>query len=122
MNSDKSEVIWFGSRATLARLAAHYCSLQIGSETIVLATAARRLGVLLNAELTIKPHIARTTATCFYHLRRIHQIRRLIGADIAERLVLALVTARLDYCNSSLAGLPWSSLDPYCGYKTRLHG
>ena len=46
MNSDKSEVIWFGSRATLARLAAHDCSLQIGSETIAPATTARLLGVL----------------------------------------------------------------------------
>ena len=56
--------------------------------------------------------IARTAATCFYHLRRIRQIRRRVGADIAERLVLVLVTSRLDYCNSSLAGLPLSSLDP----------
>jgi len=112
MNSDKTEVVWFGSRATLARSAAHDRSLLIGSETITPATSARLLGVLLDAELTMKPHIARTAATCFYHLRRIRQIRRRVGADITERLVLALVTSRLDYCNASLAGLPRSSLDP----------
>ena len=112
MKSDKSEVIWLGSHATLARLAAHDCSLQIGSEIIAPATTARLLGVLLDAELTIKPHKARTAATCFYHLRRIRQIRRCVGVDIAERLVLALVTSRLDYSNSSLTGLPRSTLDP----------
>lgn len=112
LNSDKTEVIWFGSHATLARSAAHDRSLRIGSETIIPVTTARLLGVLLDAELTMKPRIARTAATCFYHLRRIRQIRRRVGADIAERLVLALVTSRLDYCNSSLAGLPRSSLDP----------
>jgi hypothetical protein len=112
MNSDKSEVMWFSSCATLARLAARDRSLQIGSEIITPATTSRLLGVLLDAELTMKPHIARTASTCFYHLRRIRQIRRRVGADIAERLVLALVTSRLDYCNSSLAGLPQSSLDP----------
>ena len=41
----------------------------------------------------------------------IRQIRRRVDADIAKRLVLTLVTTRLDYCNSSLAGLPQSSLD-----------
>ena len=112
MNSDKFEVMWFGARATLARLAAHDCSLQIGSETIAPATTARLFGVLLDAELTTEPHIARTATTCFYPLRRICQIRRSVGADIVDRLVLALVTSRLDYCNSSLAGLPRSTLDP----------
>ena len=112
MNSDKTEVVWFGSRATLAKSSAHDRSLQIGSETITPASSARLLGVLLDAELTMKPHIARTAVTCFYHLRRIRQIRRRVVADISERLILALVTSRLDYCNSSLAGLPRSFLDP----------
>jgi hypothetical protein len=97
---------------TLATLAAHDCSLQIGSEVIQPASPVRVLGVLLDAELTMKPHIAKTAATCFYHLRRLRQIRRRVGEDVAVRLVLALVTSRLDYCNSSLAGLPQSSLDP----------
>ena len=110
MNSDKSEVIWFGSRATLVRLAVYDCTLQIGSETIAPATTARLLGVLLDAELTMKPpHIARTDATCFYHFRRFRQIRRRIVADIMKRFVLALITSRLD---SFLAGLPQSSFDP----------
>jgi len=112
MNSDKTDVVWFGSRATVARSAAHNRSLLIRSETISPAPSARLLGVLLDAELTMKPHIARTAATCFYQLRRIRQIRRRVGADVAERLILALVTSRLDYCNSSLAGLPRCSLDP----------
>jgi hypothetical protein len=86
--------------------------LQIGSEVIRPVSVVRVLGVLLDAELTMKPHIAKTAATCFYHLRRLRQIRRRVGEDVAVRLVLALITSRLDYCNSSLAGLPQSSLDP----------
>jgi hypothetical protein len=112
MNSDKTEIVWFGSRAQLAKLAVHDCSLQIGAETVQPASAARVLGVLLDSELTMKSHIAGTASACFYHLRRLRQIRRRVGEDVAVRLVLALITSRLDYCNSCLAGLPKSALDP----------
>jgi hypothetical protein len=104
--------IWFGSRAQLAQLTVHDCSLQIGAETVQPASAARVLGVLLDSELTMKSHIAGTASACFYHLRRLRQIRRRVGEDVAVRLVLALITSRLDYCNSCLAGLPKSALDP----------
>ena len=44
------------------------------------------------------------------HLRRLRQIRRLVGTEVTIRLVLALITSRLDYCNSLLAGAPQSTL------------
>ena len=47
-----------------------------------------------------------------YHLRRIRQIRRRVGKEVATQLVLAFVTSRLDYCNSVLAGLPQVTLEP----------
>ena len=112
MNSDKTEIVWLGSRAQLTKLAVHDCSLWIGSERVQPASAVRVLGVLFDSELTMKSHIARTASACFYHLRRLRQIRRRVGEDVVVRLVLALITSRLDYCNSTLAGLPKSTLDP----------
>jgi hypothetical protein len=111
MNSDKTDLILFGSHVNLARLATHDCSLQIGSDTIVPATVVRVLGVQLDAELSVKAYITKTTASCLYHLRRLRQIRRRVGEDVTARLVQAFITSRLDYCNSVLAGLPRSSLD-----------
>ena len=46
------------------------------------------------------------------HLRRLRQVRRRVGKDITIRLVLAVIMSRLDYCNSVLAGLPQSTLQP----------
>jgi hypothetical protein len=112
MNSDKTDLILFGSHVNLARLATHDCSLQIESDTIVPATVVRVLGVQLDAELSMKAYITKTTARCLYHLRRLRQIRRRAGEDVTARLVQAFITSRLDYCNSLLAGLPRSSLDP----------
>jgi hypothetical protein len=106
-------MVWLTrSHSQLAKLAVHDCSLRIGSDTVQSASAVRVLGVLLDSELTMKLHIARTASACFYHLRRLRQIRRRVGEDFAIRLVLALITSRLDYCNSTLAGLPKSTLDP----------
>ena len=42
----------------------------------------------------------------------IAQVRRRVGKDITIRLVLAVIMSRLDYCNSVLAGLPQSTLQP----------
>ena len=112
MNSDKTDLILSGSHVNLARLATHDCSLQIGSDTIVPETVVRVLGVQLDAELSMKAYITKTTASCLYHLRRLRQIRRRAGEDVTARLVQAFITSRLDYCNSLLAGLPRSSLDP----------
>jgi hypothetical protein len=58
MNSDKNEIVWFGSRTQLAKLAVHDCSLRISSETVQPASAVRVHGVLFDSKLTMKSHIA----------------------------------------------------------------
>jgi hypothetical protein len=90
MNSDKTDLILFGSHVNLARFATHDCSLHIGSDTIIVAaTVVRVLGVQLDAELSMKAYITKTTASCLYHLRRLRQVRRRAGEDVTARLVHA---------------------------------
>ena len=113
LNSDKTEAIWIGSKAALNKLSAQDRSLTVSDDTVVKSTdVVRDLGVFFDAELTMKQHIAKVSAACFYHLRRLRQIRRRVGQAVVTRLVLAMITSRLDYCNSVLAGLPQSTLEP----------
>jgi hypothetical protein len=88
------------------------CTVQVGSEFIEPSTVVRYLGVHLDAELNMKRHFATVAASCFYHLRRIRQIRRRVGTEVTTQLVLAFITPRLDYCNSVLTGLPQVTLEP----------
>jgi hypothetical protein len=112
LNTEKTDFIWFGSRANLKKLCDRDCSLQVGPDTIQPSTVVRNLGVLFDSELSMKQHVAKVAATCFYHLRRLRQIRRRVGAEVTTQLVLAFITSRLDYCNSVLAGVPQTTLEP----------
>jgi len=37
---------------------------------------------------------------CFHHIRRLRQIRRLLGTDLTAAVFSAFVLSRLDYCNA----------------------
>jgi len=57
-------------------------------------------------------HVSKVTSICFFHIRRLKQIRRLVGPDVTAALISAFVLSRLDYCNAVLSGLPESTIAP----------
>ena len=63
--------------------------------------------------LSMTNHISTVTKSCFFHLRRIRQIKRCLNEKCLRTLVQALVISRLDYCNSILINLPDTTLHPY---------
>jgi len=83
LNADKTEVIWFGSRANLRKLANHDCSVCVGLESIQPATVVRDLDAYLDAELTMNQHVSKIAAASFFHLRRLRQIRRRVGTEVS---------------------------------------
>jgi len=61
------------------------CSLPVGSEIVKPAPVVRDLGVLLDANLSMKQHISKVAATCYYQLRRLRQIRRRVGPEVTTQ-------------------------------------
>ncbi len=112
LNPSKTELIWFGSHTNLQKMRVLDLSLKVGSDVIQCVDAVRDLGVTLDSELTMKQHVNKVARACFYHIRRLKQIRRLLGPRVAASLVSAFVLSRLDYCNAILAGLPKSTIAP----------
>ena len=66
---------------------------------------ARNIRVLFDESLSMVPQVTATCKSAFYHLRKIRLIRKHLTIA-AQVLVQALVTLKLDYCNSLLCGLP----------------
>ena len=112
LNVTKTELIWFGSCTTLRRGLLNGPSLTTGFAVIQAINIIRYLGVLLDRELTIKQHDNHVTSICFYHIRQLRQLRRLVSQAAMKQLMSAVILSRLDYCNSVLARLPLSTLAP----------
>ena len=60
----------------------------------------------------MRKHVGQVVSTCFFHLRRLRQLRARLSREQCQRLVSAIILSRVDYCNVVLAGLPASSLAP----------
>lgn len=112
LNENKTELAWFGKRSRLVQLANMKQTVTVGSSVIQPSAVVRDLGVLLDQDLGMTQHIARVTSSCFYQLRRLRNLRRLVDQELVSQLVHSFVLSRLDYGNSVLAGLPKSAIMP----------
>ena len=97
LNPDKTEFIVFGAKVT------HFLSI---SWVIVSPTdVVRNLGVLFDAKFCFTNHINSVIKSCFISLRDLHRIRRFLSIDTSVVIANALVSSRLDYCNSLFRSL-----------------
>ena len=80
--------------------------LNISGVSIQPADHVMSLGVTLDSGLTLNRHISTVCSAASLHIRNLGKIRHLLSQSVTEKLVHAFITARLDYCNSILYGLP----------------
>ena len=112
LNPIKTELIWFHRNKHPAHPLNNQ-SLQLDPNCIITSVnTVRDLGVLLDSSLNLKAHITSVTRSCFFHLRRIRQVKKCLNERCLRVLVQALVISRIDYCNSILAGLPAVTIHP----------
>ena len=85
--------------------------LQLGTVLIKPAVSVRNLGAHFDQMLTMVSFINHKIKVASYHLRRIGSIRKYITAGICHKLVVALVTSNIDYCDGLLGGLAAKDVD-----------
>ena len=111
LNTDKTELLWVGSRYSLSQQGCYLPVLQLGPDTIATSDHVRLLGVTLSSDLSLDKHVSIVSASSFYWLRQLRRSRRSLDKDSLVTLVHAFVSSRVDYCNALLAGAPKVTTD-----------
>ena len=104
LNPGKTEFIVFGSKAQCQKISSHFPVSILGS-LLHPVDSVRNLGVWFDADFSFSEHIKRTCKACFLQMRDLRRIRKYLTPEVAVLAANALVSSRLDYCNSLFRGL-----------------
>jgi hypothetical protein len=104
LNTNKTELLWCASARRHSQLPS--TPLRVGSTMVSPSSSVRNLGFYIDADLSGRTQVIKTTASCFAALRQLRGVRRCLPIDIFNSLVVSLVLSRLDYGNAVLCGLP----------------
>ena len=77
----------------------------MGGSSICCSETARNLGVIFDSAMNLESHIAHVCKIAYMNLRNIRKIRNVLTDQSASQLIHALISSRIDYCNSILYGM-----------------
>ncbi len=78
----------------------------IGTESIDMSLSAKNLGILFGSNLSLLSHINTVTKAAYFQLNKISRVKRYLTPQALRIAVHALISSKVDYCNSLLFGLP----------------
>jgi len=70
----------------------------------------RSLGVIFDSELNMSKQISAVCSSCHYAIRQLRQVRPSLNFNSSKLLANALVSSKLDFCNSLYYGLPQNQI------------
>ena len=85
-------------------------SVIVGDSIIQQSSKVRNLGIIFDQFLSFDYYISPVCRSTHFHLRNIGRIRHLLSQNSTAQLIHALISIRLDYCNSILYILPKNSI------------
>jgi hypothetical protein len=102
VNDEKTEFLPVVPRS--ARSLLDGLTINVGGITVAAVDSVRNLGAHLDCHMDMAANISMTIKSCYFHLRHVGQIRKFLPKKTMERVVNAMITSRIDYCNSLLYG------------------
>ncbi|XP_072021484.1 uncharacterized protein [Amphiura filiformis] len=101
LNESKTEFMVLASKHNLKDLS----TVTLNLDNTTPSTVIKNLGVKFESDMSMTAQVASISSSTNYHLRNINRIRRFIDKDTCKQAVRALITSRLDYCNSLLINI-----------------
>ena len=105
LNPDKTEFMLIGNKCHRNKFDSKF-PVDILNNSIPLAPYTKNLGVIIDSNLNFQRHIKSTVLVCNYFIRDSHPVGKRFTLDTSTALANALVSSRLDCCNSVLHSLP----------------
>ena len=102
VNDDKTEIVLF----TPKHKPLNPISVRVGDAVIQPVHHVQNFGAMLDSHMSMEKQVNSVCRSAYNQLRNISRIRHHLTESATRTLVQALVTSRLDYCNSLLYGVP----------------
>ena len=116
LNPDKMEFIVIGDDQIRSSLKSSF-PVSLLSKSMEPAESVKNLGVVRDAENSMQRHVANLCRISYYHLRELRRVCRYLNHETAVKVANALVSSRLDYCNSLLYNSKKHILSDYREFK-----
>ena len=89
LNTDKTELLWTGSKHSISQLHGHGPSIPLGADTVPACDHVRLLGVIISADLSLDCHVSVVSSASFYWLRQLRRSlddKSALGSHTGSRL------------------------------------
>ena len=103
LNPNKTEFLLIGLERQRLKYLSMFPVTLLGNETRPSKT--ENLDVVFDEKFNFTIHITNVCKISYYHIRDLRRIRKHLNLNQAKCLASALVSNRLDYCNSLLHGV-----------------
>ena len=101
INPSKTEFMIIGN-LTQRKKVVHIFPVELLNQNFAEIDSIQNLGVVFDPAFPFKKHVSNICRSAFYHIRDLSHIRIHLNKATAISLTNALVSSRLDYCNSLL--------------------
>ena len=104
LKRDKTEFILIGSKNNHKQLFPHFLINILGNQ-VSPAQSIKNIRVVFDSNYTFFDHVSQVIKSTRVHVRDLYRIRPLLDLKTSVLLANALVSSRLDYCNSLFLSL-----------------
>ena len=103
LNPDKTEAMFLGTSQNLSSVA-DTDNFSMSGSVIKITDTIKSLGVHIDSRLTFEKRVSEICRASYSNIKALKKLRSSLDQETAKTVACAIVSARLDYCNSVLYG------------------